>query len=220
MKPTIEQADAYQKAFDILNNELFDGIVNAPMLVLTRNTKVIGGYLATDRWENEDGDTVCELAINANVMAEGDLPTVMGILVHEMVHLWQYQYGAVSRNGYHNKEWVDKCDDIGLCITNSDGKNGTGQAVETGLAKGGAAIRVIASIPPEELFPWLAHEIGDMDPKDKDQGKEQQEQTPPPKVKPGSRTKYTCPICGLNAWAKKGASLMCGDCSIALVGQV
>jgi hypothetical protein len=27
-----------------------------------------------------------------------------------------------------------------------------------------------------------------------------------------SRAKYTCPDCGQNAWAKPGASLICGDC--------
>ena len=31
-----------------------------------------------------------------------------------------------------------------------------------------------------------------------------------PKRKPGSRAKYTCPQCGLNAWAKPGASILCG----------
>jgi hypothetical protein len=32
------------------------------------------------------------------------------------------------------------------------------------------------------------------------------------KKKLASKTKYTCPSCGLNAWAKPGAPLMCGDC--------
>ena len=27
-----------------------------------------------------------------------------------------------------------------------------------------------------------------------------------------SKTKFTCPGCGQNAWAKRDASLMCGDC--------
>ena len=28
-----------------------------------------------------------------------------------------------------------------------------------------------------------------------------------------SKIKYTCPDCGLNAWAKPGAHLVCGECS-------
>ena len=32
------------------------------------------------------------------------------------------------------------------------------------------------------------------------------------KQKAASKTKYTCPECGLNAWAKPAVSLMCGSC--------
>jgi hypothetical protein len=30
--------------------------------------------------------------------------------------------------------------------------------------------------------------------------------------KAASKTKYTCPDCGLNAWAKPAAALICGNC--------
>ncbi len=36
------------------------------------------------------------------------------------------------------------------------------------------------------------------------------------KKKLGSKTKYTCPSCGLNAWAKPSAPLVCGDCQIPM----
>jgi hypothetical protein len=32
------------------------------------------------------------------------------------------------------------------------------------------------------------------------------------KKKLASKTKYTCPTCGLNAWAKPAVSLVCGNC--------
>ena len=32
------------------------------------------------------------------------------------------------------------------------------------------------------------------------------------KKKAASKTKYTCPGCGLNAWAKPEAPLICGNC--------
>jgi predicted RNA-binding Zn-ribbon protein involved in translation (DUF1610 family) len=34
--------------------------------------------------------------------------------------------------------------------------------------------------------------------------------------KAGVRTKYTCPNCGLNAWAKPEVVLLCGECKVAL----
>ena len=38
----------------------------------------------------------------------------MGTLVHEMVHFWQQEFGTPSRRGYHNREWADKMEALGL----------------------------------------------------------------------------------------------------------
>ncbi|QGQ32610.1 SprT family zinc-dependent metalloprotease [Gimesia maris] len=35
-------------------------------------------------------------------------------LVHEMAHIWQQHFGKQSRKGYHNKEWADEMERIGL----------------------------------------------------------------------------------------------------------
>jgi len=34
-----------------------------------------------------------------------------------------------------------------------------------------------------------------------------------------SKTKYTCPDCGQNAWARPEANLMCGDCREAMEAE-
>jgi hypothetical protein len=34
--------------------------------------------------------------------------------------------------------------------------------------------------------------------------------------KSNTRSKYTCPDCDLNAWAKLGAPLLCGDCEVSM----
>ena len=36
-----------------------------------------------------------------------------------------------------------------------------------------------------------------------------------PKKEP-TRAKFTCPSCGLNAWAKPESALVCGDCRIRM----
>lgn len=33
----------------------------------------------------------------------------------------------------------------------------------------------------------------------------------------GTRTKFTCTECGLNAWAKNNANIMCGDCKLIMI---
>jgi len=39
------------------------------------------------------------------------------------------------------------------------------------------------------------------------------------KRKAANKTKYTCPDCGLNAWARPSANLVCGDCEVQMEEQ-
>jgi hypothetical protein len=40
------------------------------------------------------------------------------------------------------------------------------------------------------------------------------------KKQAASKTKYTCPDCELNAWAKPDVSLLCGDCETPLLAEM
>jgi hypothetical protein len=44
-------------------------------------------------------------------------------------------------------------------------------------------------------------------------------ETPQAKIKRESKTKYQCPGCGLNAWAKPDAPLACADCDVPMIAQ-
>ena len=207
MKPCVESANAYALAYEHLNKALFGGALSNPMLILTRDARIIGGHFAPNKWANEEGANVHEIAINANCMTNGDPVFLFGILIHEMAHLWQQEFGKPTRGGYHNEEWMKKCREVGLT------PNGGGQAVSTEITPGGKAEEAIASLPEEAVFPWMSAEMvgGDVP-------------TPPtPNAKPaksGVRSRFTCPICGLNAWAKPGASLVCGEDGSPLVEQL
>jgi transcription elongation factor Elf1 len=39
------------------------------------------------------------------------------------------------------------------------------------------------------------------------------------KKKAASKTKYTCPDCGLNAWGKPEINLVCGDCETRMEAE-
>jgi hypothetical protein len=39
------------------------------------------------------------------------------------------------------------------------------------------------------------------------------------KKKAASKTKYSCPACGVNAWAKPDTNLICGDCDEAMEAE-
>jgi predicted SprT family Zn-dependent metalloprotease len=132
---------------------------------------------------------------------------VLSTLAHEMVHLWQHHFGEAPRKAYHDKQWASKMREIGLIptTTGEEGGKETGQKMshlidETGNFKR-ACQRLLAS-NPAILY--------------SDRGIDETEIR---KKKLASKTKYTCPTCGLNAWAKPNVSLVCGDCQAPMQSE-
>jgi hypothetical protein len=218
INPSVEQSESLIQAFDYLNKELFKGILARPMLIFTRNPKILGGYYSAQKWFNPAGDGVDEIAINANSMIEGDEIELFQVLIHEMSHQWQENYGSPGRGGYHNREWADKVLEIGLKPINvQDPDAETGDSISTVLVKGGRAMIVLANMPEEISIPFYAEVMAMPDgEKEKEQGGGG-EPAPTPAPKSGSRTKYTCPQCGCNLWAKAGLNLQCLDCMMKII---
>jgi hypothetical protein len=48
---------------------------------------------------------------------------------------------------------------------------------------------------------------------------DQPEETEARKKKAASKTKYTCPLCSTNAWAKPNIRLICGECQETMEPQ-
>ena len=123
---------------------------------------------------------------------------ILSTLVHEMVHVWQETYGNPSRRGYHNQEWAAKMREIGLqpTTTGEPGGRETGQAVTHFIIPGGTFALSFAKLAVTGFrLHWQSlPAMG--------QGR----------AKKSSKTKFTCPECGQNAWAKPGALLVCGVC--------
>jgi predicted SprT family Zn-dependent metalloprotease len=205
MQPVCENAKAYDLAFTHLNEELYGGKLPIPMLMLTRDRRITMGHFAPRRWAGRRGDErIHEIAVNVNCGANREPVTVFGVLAHEMTHLWQQEHGHPTRNGYHNKEWEREARRIGLLI------QGGGQKVHTEVEPEGLTEAAIASMPKAAAFPWISAEVdslGALRPKGQ------------PQVRSGHRSRYTCPICGLHAWAKPEASLVCGTDGQELVEQ-
>ena len=109
-------------------------------------------------------------------------------LLHEQVHLWQQNFGMDSfkpGKSHHNKEFVTKCEDLGLHLM-------PGVGCHTRLADGPFALMMkeLGIEPPDisqkpddinfDWFKWFLDSLG--------------------KGKKGTSTlkKWTCPECGLN----------------------
>lgn len=67
----------------------------------------------------------------------------------------------------------------------------------------------------DELIEKLTLTVSKANPPEEDPDHQTYTVTPPP-IGASTRSKYNCLSCGLNAWAKPSANLICGDCNEAM----
>jgi SprT-like family len=187
-----------QQAFAFLNAKLFDGQLPNVFLTMQRRAKS-GGYFSPDRFTKRgSSEREHELALNPDIFTTKTDAFIVSILLHEMVHLWQHVRGtAPKRHGYHDKEWAAKMTSVGLMPSNNGMVGGrvTGMRMQHYIIDGGPFSQAFAELAASG---WKLH----------------LESTPyrGETRAPNSKTKFTCPSCGQNAWAKPNAQLMCLFC--------
>jgi predicted SprT family Zn-dependent metalloprotease len=195
---TQREYNTFQTAYDFFNRELFGGGLPQLLVTLRGRGPRNFGYFSYEHFKSRSGEGAAhELSLNPDHFARGDEETC-STLVHEMVHVWQYTYGTPSRNGYHNKEWGSKMKDVGLypSKTGQPGGKETGQQMTHYIVEGGLYAQAFAQLAATGFrLCWQS-----------------QANSKGRKQKLDSKTKYTCPICEQNAWAKPGATLICGVC--------
>jgi hypothetical protein len=205
--PLITQLEykAFQYAYDFFNMALFGD--SLPQVLITLHRRAHSkGYFVPERFDGRlDPSAVHELALNPDQFTDRDDCEILSTLVHEQVHVWQQTYGTPSRRGYHNREWADHMKQVGLApsSTGEPGGKETGQRVNHYIVEGGPYAQAYAHLAATGyVLHW--------------QSKPESVQG---RGKTASKTKYTCPDCGLNAWAKPDAHLVCGDCERPLEQQ-
>jgi hypothetical protein len=197
---TITQAHyrALQEAYDFFNGELFEGSLPHVLVTLQRHAKT-KGYFAPERFAGRlEEATVHELALNPDEFSGRSDELILSTLVHEMTHVWQQAYGRAPRRSYHDRQWAAKMQDLGLqpSDTGEPGGKETGQSVTHFILPGGAYARAYQKLHARGFqLAW-----------------ESASERKPALAKAASKTKFTCPECGQNAWAKPDAMLICGEC--------
>ena len=204
--PTQATYDELRAAYDFFNGRLFAGTLPSCLITMQRKAKAYG-YFAGGRFGTKDGRQITdEIALNPTHFRARTVEQSLSTLVHEMVHLRQHHFGKPSRTGYHNKEWARMMREVGLIPSDTAAPGGkeVGQAVSHYIDAGGPFDRACAelvqrggTLPYVELW-------GDDETRKK------------AKKKTASKTKYTCPSCAANAWAKPETNLVCGDCDEAM----
>lgn len=203
LSPTSETYTTLNKAYEFFNRELFENKLPTCLITMQRKSKA-RGYFCPERFESRGDNThhIHEIALNPTHFLARTDEDIISTLVHEMAHLWQQEFGHPSRGNYHNSEWADKMDEIGLIASNTGEEGGkrTGQAMTHYIDPEGRYARLVPAFM--ELVKPLAY---------------QDRQFASAAKKAKNKIKYTCPQCRLNAWGKPGANLLCGDDRVKMV---
>lgn len=199
--PTEAQYGAFARIFGFFNGRLFTGELPQVMLTFSRKASV-RGFFASDRWLDADANVLGEIALNPVHMRERSPKETLSTIVHEMVHHWQHVFGAPSRRGYHNAEWANRMEEIGLMPsdTGQPGGRRVGQRVTHYIIDGGLFDRAFQGLPADWLLPFTSAPI----PK-KEKSKIDR-----------SKTAFVCPGCGAKAWGKPDLSIACVDCDVTM----
>jgi predicted SprT family Zn-dependent metalloprotease len=205
--PTTQTYTSLSTAYDYFNRELFRGSL-PPCLITMQRHKGAYGYFSSERFASiaDPKEVTDEIALNPVHFATQKPAEVLSTLAHEMAHLWQHHYGKPPRKGYHDKQWAAKMHEIGLLptATGERGAKETGQKMSHCIEENGVFARAVTKLLGEH--PAILYS-------------DRSENDAARKKKAASKTKYTCPSCGLHAWAKPEAPLVCGDCQASMQAE-
>jgi predicted SprT family Zn-dependent metalloprotease len=246
--PTAEFYQLLNQAFCHFNQHLFDHQLPWCMLTLQRHRNTMG-YFSPERWVDGKGYKAHEIALNPAYFARHRVIDVLQTLVHEQCHMWQHLFGRhKSRSGYHNREWADKMESIGL-MPSSTGEAGggrTGQSMSDYPIPGGGFLQAcMALCQGEYQLKWIDTEPA-WQPSCQPRGKEHYDEIviqaqeaapallaplvsvaateeinwePPDNGKSLSKGKYSCRRCRINVWGKPDLNILCGDCMLPLTAD-
>jgi hypothetical protein len=109
-----------QLAYDFFNKELFGGQLPPCFLTVQRENDNVHGYFSTKRFGSKVGtDKLDEIAMNPIYFINDNITNALSTLVHEMVHLEQDHFGNPGRGRYHNIQWGEWMERIGLMPSNT-----------------------------------------------------------------------------------------------------
>jgi len=200
---TTEQFKLFDDLYSFYNKELFGGLLNDCMITTSRKKKAYGFFVRNTWQKNKSKDVpeIHEISLNPDFLNRID-EAWQATLVHEMVHLWQQDFGETSRAGYHNKEWAKKMKEIGLypSSTGEEGGKETGQSCSHYIIPGGAFIEAFNRLKEKQIkYITIAIPIGS-------------EKSKTAAASARSKTKYTC-ACKNNVWGKPDLLIVCAVCN-------
>lgn len=159
--------------------------------------------------------------------------------LHEMCHLWQAHFGKPGRGCYHNDEWAQKMEAVGL-MPSSTGRPGgrrVGDRIADYMLPGGPFAKAVNHLVSQRGFTisWYDRHVAAMplyettSPAEAAELPEQvlaRPEIPPVQmattgasaIDRSNRVKYLCPGCEMKLWGKPGLRVGCLDCQLPMAG--
>ena len=142
MKSKIPVYKELQQAYEFYNNELFDNYLPECIITLEKTMKYIG-YFEADSYrenkENGEGGKKHEIRMSSEYFAVRPIEMTLSTVVHEMCHMYCHILKIGGRRGYHNKDWAETMERVGLIPSDTGLKDGkkTGDKMSHYIAENG-----------------------------------------------------------------------------------
>lgn len=204
---TSRLAGQLEKLFRMLNEDMFNGQLDMPIITIQSTPRAYGHYSVHPIWTVNGEQLKHEINIGAGTL-DRDIEYTVATLLHEMCHMYNdtiLNRQDTSRGGtYHNRLFKETAESVGLIVTKTE---------KYGWAH---------TAPSDTLIEWiLDHDIEEI----------RINRTEPTGIRvvggntaasgglkptgsnPNSHSrKYLCPCCGNSVRATKQVNVICGDC--------
>lgn len=154
-------------------------------------------------------------------------------IVHEMCHLWQAHFGSPGRGRYHNAQWADKMEAIGLMpsTTGRPGGARVGDHMADYMIPGGRFEHAVQHLVTGRGFSisWYDRQVAPTPLYESTSAAEAvalpasilttpslliaSQRTGTAAKDRSNRLRYACPGCQIKTWGKPGLRLICEPCN-------
>lgn len=216
--PTSKFYGLFQYIFEYYNNTLFQNEIKDCIIVVIKKKNTFGHFAPKRYFNREDLDTD-ELALNPLMFTKFPLIEICQTIVHEMCHAWQYHYGNYPDNVYHNKEWSNKMQSVGLMPsrTGEVGGKDVGQTMGDYPIKDGIFLEATEVLMNSNVFAGLYLSVNpaivDLLNDDEPIYEQIKDMISVQDITPTNipiKVKYSCGCC--NVWGSPNLDLSCNRC--------
>jgi hypothetical protein len=122
---TSRLAGQLEKLFRMLNEDMFGGQLEQPIITIQSTPRAYGHYSVFPIWTVNGEELRHEINIGAGSLANRPIEEVVSTLLHEMVHYYDdcvlhVQDCSGSSRAYHNKRFKETAESVGLIVTKSE----------------------------------------------------------------------------------------------------